>query len=82
MAWKTAVEKQRTALASAASMGPRFNGVEDPRVLVARPQRGPASMGPRFNGVEDPRHGSRAGPGVGGASMGPRFNGVEDPRRL
>ena len=36
-----------------ASMGPRFNGVEDTESMVDVIPSSPASMGPRFNGVED-----------------------------
>ena len=65
-----------------ASMGPRFNGVEDLGIAVHHTVEAAASMGPRFNGVEDlpllfdtPKFKSSA-------SMGPRFNGVEDPSSL
>ena len=53
MAWKTMLASVRECNSIAASMGPRFNGVEDVSDDSDRDIRRNASMGPRFNGVED-----------------------------
>ena len=53
MAWKTTALRGVIGKEVIASMGPRFNGVED-RGRESRGSFGDtASMGPRFNGVED-----------------------------
>ena len=55
-----------------ASMGPRFNGVEDPYENESVRRVANASMGPRFNGVEDRENDVSTGPmwhGFNGATL-------------
>ena len=53
MAWKTVAVVLDADGGRPASMGPRFNGVEDHQIERHQHGVGGASMGPRFNGVED-----------------------------
>ena len=77
MAWKTPPSVDQTPNLELASMGPRFNGVEDLEADRSINIVREASMGPRFNGVED-RRDVHEKSSSSLASMGPRFNGVED----
>ena len=72
MAWKTQVASVLDEEHGGASMGPRFNGVEDNAINRAVTGTLSASMGPRFNGVEDSdRRGwvARAGTRFNGATL-------------
>ena len=53
MAWKTKLRAAFQEDNEHASMGPRFNGVEDEQRADTEVEGRLASMGPRFNGVED-----------------------------